>query len=86
VRASLHLNMRPPSKNNSISKTRCYQCKKKLKIFEIEAFKCKCAQRFCSKHLLQTEHKCSFDHKKFDKDTLQKQIGKKCISDKISKI
>ena len=50
-------------------KKRCFSCNKKL---GISGFLCKCNNTYCSKHRYYFEHKCTFDHKKYEKEKLKK--------------
>lgn len=62
--------------DDSIPKTkgdRCQVCNKKLRTCVLE---CKCKQVFCSTHISNTAHNCSFDYKAFGKELLQKQNPK----------
>lgn len=52
---------------------RCQVCNKKLRTCVLE---CKCKQVFCSTHISNTAHNCSFDYKAFGKELLQKQNPK----------
>ena len=52
---------------------RCQVCNKKLRTCVLE---CKCKQVFCSTHISNTAHNCSFDYKTFGKELLQKQNPK----------
>lgn len=56
---------------------RCQVCNKKLRTCVLE---CKCKQVFCSTHISNTAHNCSFDYKAFGKELLQKQNPKVSFS------
>ena len=45
-------------------------CNKKL---PLSSTKCRCGQRFCSKHRLPEIHDCSYDYKSEYKDRLKQQ-------------
>lgn len=50
-------------------KKKCFICKKKV---VMNGFICKCKNTFCSKHRYIFEHDCTFDHKTFIKNELEK--------------
>ena len=45
--------------------TRCKRCKRKVNKLMVDVYTCKCSLLFCANHL--HDHKCSFDHKKEEK-------------------
>ena len=53
------------------NKNRCAECNKKLSL--ASAFTCRCDMTYCSAHRLAEEHKCTFDFKSAERDTLRKQ-------------
>jgi len=59
-------------------KPRCFHCKKKLKMTELN-FKCKCKHQFCHLHLNPHSHKCSFDYLKERQEQIQKTNPKRCV-------
>ena len=59
------------------SKPRCFHCKKKLKMTELN-FKCKCNHVFCHQHLNPHSHKCSFNYLKERQEHIQKNNPKMC--------
>ncbi|KAK0595763.1 hypothetical protein LWI29_009771 [Acer saccharum] len=56
--------------SGSRSKSRCNKCNRKVGLI---GFKCRCGDLFCGKHRYATEHSCTFDYKKFDRENLIKQ-------------
>lgn len=58
----------------------CIVCGKKVKI---SAVQCKCKQPLCKSHVIESQHKCSYDYKKHGQDILSKQnpkiVGNKFI-------
>ena len=56
-----------------IDNTRCWTCKKKLKLFRIQ---CKCNYYFCSVHRYSDTHNCSFDYKTLGKNNIFKENPK----------
>lgn len=48
---------------------RCFFCKKKTHILT----QCKCTHNYCIEHRHPESHQCSFDHKKFQRDLLEKE-------------
>jgi hypothetical protein len=72
-------------KNSKKSKNRCFSCKRKLKIFEIE-FKCKCSYKFCCKHKLPFNHKCTYQaQRQHENRELIKENNKMIVKDKVIK-
>ncbi len=61
---------------------KCNICKKKLGLMP---FKCRCEDIFCSIHRYESEHNCTFDHKTFGRQQLEKD-NKKIVADKLDKI
>lgn len=59
------------------SKPRCFHCKKKLKMTELN-FKCKCNHTFCHQHLNPHSHKCSFNYLKERQEHILKNNPKMC--------
>ena len=59
-------------------KERCFQCKKKLKMTELN-FLCKCDHKFCQFHLNPHSHKCSFDYLKERRSIINKSNPKMCV-------
>ncbi|KAI9161236.1 hypothetical protein LWI28_015651 [Acer negundo] len=51
-------------------KSRCKNCNKKV---GLTGFKCRCGDLFCGMHRYATEHSCTFDYKKFDREILIKE-------------
>lgn len=68
--------------NNDKIKNKCTICKKKLGLVP---FTCRCGDNFCAIHRYETEHNCTFDHKTFGRQQLEKD-NKKIVADKIEKI
>ena len=58
----------PPS---SRKKGRCSFCNKKVGFLGIE---CRCGSMFCSLHRYPDQHKCSFDFKTHDRNTLKESV------------
>ena len=56
-----------------IKPDRCQVCNKKLKTCVLE---CKCKKVFCSAHISNTAHNCSFDYKALGKELIKKQNPK----------
>lgn len=52
--------------------TRCKKCKRKVNKLMVDVYTCKCSLLFCANHL--HDHKCSFDHKKEEKNRLRKNM------------
>ena len=61
---------------------RCYHCNKKIGVVE---FDCNCNHKFCAKHRLPENHNCEFNHKKFERNKLEKKMVK-VEANKIIKI
>ena len=61
---------------------RCAFCNKKIGIIEYD---CRCEKKFCTRCRLPEQHKCSFDHKLFEKQKLNKKMVK-VDNEKIIKI
>ena len=59
-------------------KPRCFHCKKKLKMTELN-FICKCKHQFCHQHLNPHSHKCAFDYLKERQEQIQKNNPKICV-------
>jgi hypothetical protein len=55
-------------------------CKRKLKI---TAFPCRCGKKFCDKHRVAEDHKCTFDFKEDFKKVLNKTMGAPLTGDKL---
>lgn len=68
------------NKNNKCNK--CGICKKKLGLVP---FTCRCGRDFCSIHRYETEHSCTFDHKNYGRQILEKD-NQKIVADKLEKI
>lgn len=66
-----------------MKKIRCNFCKHKLQ--EFYSFDCKCGHIFCTTHRLPSEHNCTFDYYKEQKQQLR-QKNKKISIEKIQKI
>ena len=49
---------------------RCHVCNKKLRTCVLQ---CKCKQYFCSAHISNFNHNCSFDFKKHNQDLLRER-------------
>jgi len=64
-------------KESKAKKPRCFHCKKKLKMTELN-FICKCKHTFCHLHLNPHSHKCSFDYLKERQEQIQKDNPKMC--------
>lgn len=60
------------------SKPRCFHCKKKLKMTELN-FKCKCNHIFCFQHLNPHSHNCSFNYLKERQHLIEQKNPKMCI-------
>ena len=60
------------------SKPRCFHCKKKLKMTELN-FKCKCNHTFCFHHLNPHSHNCSFNYLKERQLLIEQKNPKMCI-------
>ncbi len=60
-------------------KDRCCVCNKKLRTCVLQ---CKCELVFCSAHISDTAHNCTFDYKLFGKDLVAKQ-NPKILADKM---
>lgn len=58
-------------------------CKRKIKLSE--EIECRCGLFFCAIHRFCTEHNCSFDYKKEQREKLKK-LYPKVQSDKMEKI
>jgi len=56
-------------------------CKRKLKI---TAFPCRCAKKFCDKHRVAEDHKCTFNFKEDFKNFLNKTMGQPVNGDKLN--
>ncbi|XP_059076501.1 zinc finger A20 and AN1 domain-containing stress-associated protein 3-like [Cryptomeria japonica] len=53
-----------------VTECRCFNCNKRCRLGV--NFKCRCNHVFCSKHRYPEEHNCSFDHKRFGRQSLAK--------------
>ena len=54
--------------------TKCYHCKKKIKIVE---YTCKCTtKKFCNNCSAPEDHNCSFDFVAYQKDKLENKLLK----------
>ncbi|GLJ25272.1 hypothetical protein SUGI_0483800 [Cryptomeria japonica] len=53
-----------------VTECRCFNCNKRCRLGV--SFKCRCENIFCSKHRYPEEHNCSFDHKRFGRQSLAK--------------
>jgi hypothetical protein len=60
------------------SKPRCYCCRKKLKMTELN-FLCKCGHLFCQSHLNPHSHNCSFNYLKERQDLIKQKNPKMCV-------
>lgn len=62
----------------SVKKTRCLCCNKKLGLV---VFTCRCGGNFCAIHRADSQHDCKFDYKaegkKLLSTSLEKVVGKK---------
>ncbi len=67
---------------DKIKKKRCFHCNKKIGLI---VNTCKCEKEFCIKCRLPEIHNCTFDHHKFEKEQLKKNLPK-VITEKIIKI
>ena len=56
-------------------------CKRKLKI---TSFPCRCGKKFCDKHRVAEDHKCTFDFKEDYKKNLKKYLGEPVTGDKLN--
>ncbi|KAK1579065.1 hypothetical protein Q3G72_035280 [Acer saccharum] len=56
--------------SGSRSKSRCNKCNKKVGLI---GFNCRCGDLFCGEHRYATEHYCTFNYKKFDRENLIKE-------------
>lgn len=65
-----------------MTKNKCFNCNKKLKIL---SFSCYCQNTFCQKCKMPEEHQCTFDFKTKGKKQLEK-VMPKIETDKIIKI
>jgi len=72
-----HKNDTLEKKKKPKPKPRCFQCKKKLKMTELN-FICKCKHTFCHLHLNPHSHKCTFDYLKERQEQIQKDNPKMC--------
>ncbi len=54
------------------AQTRCFKCNKKSHIL----LDCRCKNSFCIRHRAPETHECSFDHRNFGKDIIEKQNPK----------
>jgi len=68
---------KPKEEKPKEKKPRCFHCKKKLKMTELN-FICKCKHPFCHQHLNPHSHKCSFDYLKERQEQIQKNNPKMC--------
>ena len=68
-------------KNNK----RCFECKSKLSLIQIECNKCLCGGVYCSKHRLAEQHSCSYDYKTDGKKLLEKR-NPRIVAEKLNKI
>ena len=59
-------------------KPKCYCCKKKLKMTELN-FRCKCNHNFCLLHLNPHSHNCSYDYLKDKQEQIKLRNPKMCI-------
>ena len=55
-------------------------CKRKLKL---TAFPCKCGRKFCDKHRVAEDHRCSFNFKKEQQELLKKYMGDSLKTDQL---
>lgn len=53
---------------------RCSICNRKIKKMYKTTCECRCGKHFCSIH--KFDHKCSFDYKTFNKNTLENKLVK----------
>ena len=53
-------------------KEKCTICKKKLKLTDM---KCRCGKKFCPKHRLPEQHKCSYNFKAEDQNLNKLGLG-----------
>ncbi len=67
-----------PKKQEIKKKPRCFHCKKKLKLTELD-FKCKCGNIFCLHHFNPHSHNCSFDYLTNKRNLIQKNNPKMCV-------
>lgn len=66
-----------------MEKKSCYFCSKKIGIL---SFECRCNYSFCSKHRFPETHKCTFDHRGYDRKILKENINIDCNFKKIERI
>ena len=60
----------------------CWECNKRIGLL---GFKCRCNYIFCSKHRHSDTHSCSFNHKEYHKQILEKR-NPIIVYNKINKI
>tara|TARA_B100001989_G_scaffold147864_1_gene105367 strand:- start:2486 stop:2836 length:351 start_codon:yes stop_codon:yes gene_type:complete len=73
-REAIHSENNKHDKNTpEIKPDRCQVCNKKLRTCVLE---CKCKKVFCSAHISNTAHNCSFDYKALGKELVEKQNPK----------
>lgn len=65
-----------------MTKEKCYNCNKKLKII---SFPCDCKNTYCQKCRMPEDHSCTFNFKQKGRDQLKKQL-EQVVTDKIIKI
>jgi predicted nucleic acid binding AN1-type Zn finger protein len=59
------------------------KCKKKIPLIE---WKCKCGGKFCTKHRLPEQHKCTWDYKMNDEEREKKIKSLKCENNKFESL
>ena len=52
---------------------RCFNCNKKLGLL---SFDCKCNEKFCTKCRYPEEHNCTYNHKEYQRNILEKTLPK----------
>jgi len=69
--------------------TRCSRigCSKRLTLLAQSVGKCRCGNAFCIAHKDPTEHACSYDFKKEQRESLESSLGTSpCRPAKVQKI
>ena len=75
-------NIVKPEKTKKNKGAKCAVCKKRLKLMP---FICKCEKKFCMVHVHPEEHDCTFDHKTYQRNQLEKTLIK-CVNEKVIQI
>lgn len=63
---------------NKSNKPRCFHCKKKLKMIELE-FKCKCGLKYCQLHLSPHSHNCTYNYLQEKQNKIKLNNPKMCV-------